>query len=133
MTGTITEIKSGIDGLNVSITETKEEISGVKENNLVYDVSYQKNDDGTTTLTAVVYKNGKVATEEYPENCFFWHKRTETEEKFLGYGYTITVKNSEYAYGGVVVGWFETQGNAKVATAQGTLKIGDAILCVGTN
>lgn len=133
MTGTITEIKSGIDGLNVSITETKEEISGVKENNLVYDVHYQKNDDGTTTLTAVVYKNGKTATEEYPENCFSWHKRTETEEKLLGYGYAIAVKNSEYAYGGVVVGRFETQGNAKVTTTQGALKIGDAILCVGTN
>ena len=133
MTGMITEIKSGIDGLNISITETKEEISGVKENNLVYDVSYQKNDDGTTTLTAVVYKNGKVATEEYPENCFSWYKRTEKEEKILGYGYAITVKNSEYVYGGVVIGQFETQGNAKVTTAQGTLKIGDAILCVGTN
>ena len=132
MTGNITEIKTGIEGLGVSITETKSEVAGVRKNGLLYNVTYHTNEDGTTTLTATVYKDGKDATKEYPERWFSWRKKTESEETFLGYGYTITVNNDEYEFGGVVVGRFSTYRNVLPAVAQGVLTIGGKALRIST-
>ena len=132
MTGNITEIKTGIEGLGVSITETKSEVAGVRKNGLLYNVTYHTNEDGTTTLTATVYKDGKDATKEYPERWFSWRKKTESEETFLGYGYTITVNNDDYEFGGVVVGRFSTYRNVLPAVAQGVLTIGGKALRIST-
>lgn len=132
MTGNITEIKTGIEGLGVSITETKSEVAGVRKNGLLYNVTYHTNEDGTTTLTATVYKDGKDATKEYPERWFSWRKKTESEETFLGYGYTITVNNDDYEFGGVVVGRFSTYRNVLPAVAQGVLTIGGKALQIST-
>lgn len=132
MTSNITEIKTGIEGLGVSITETKSEVAGVRKNSLLYNVTYHTNEDGTTTLTATVYKDGKDATKEYPERWFSWRKKTESEETFLGYGYTITVNNDDYEFGGVVVGRFSTYRNVLPAVAQGVLTIGGKALRIST-
>ena len=132
MTGNITEIKTGIEGLGVSITETKSEVAEVRKNGLLYNVTYHTNEDGTTTLTATVYKDGKDATKEYPERWFSWRKKTESEETFLGYGYTITVNNDDYEFGGVVVGRFSTYRNVLPAVAQGVLTIGGKALRIST-
>ena len=132
MTSNITEIKTGIEGLGVSITETKSEVAGVRKNGLLYNVTYHTNEDGTTTLTATVYKDGKDATKEYPERWFSWRKKTESEETFLGYGYTITVNNDDYEFGGVVVGRFSTYRNVLPAVAQGTLAMGGKTLRIST-
>ena len=132
MTGNITEIKTGIEGLGVSITETKSEVAEVRKNGLLYNVTYHTNEDGTTTLTATVYKDGKDATKEYPERGFSWRKKTESEETFLGYGYTITVNNDDYEFGGVVVGRFSTYRNVLPAVAQGVLTIGGKALRIST-
>ena len=132
MIGNITEIKTGIEGLGVSITETKSEVAGVRKNGLLYNVTYHTNEDGTTTLTATVYKDGKDATKEYPERWFSWRKKTESEETFLGYGYTITVNNDDYEFGGVVVGRFSTYRNVLPAVAQGILAMGGKTLRIST-
>ncbi len=132
MTGNITEIKTGIEGLGMSITETKSEVAGVRKNGLLYNVTYHTNEDGTTTLTATVYKDGKDATKEYPERWFSWRKKTESEETFLGYGYTITVNNDDYEFGGVVVGRFSTYRNVLPAVAQGILAMRGKTLRIST-
>ena len=133
MTSNITEIKTGIEGLNVSISETKEEIAGVRENGLIYNVTYHTNtEDGTTTLTAAVYKDGKNVTQDYPERWFSWRKKTESNEEFIGYGYTLTVNNEDYEFGGVVVGRFSTYRNVFPAIAQGALAIGGKALRIST-
>lgn len=132
MDSSITEIKSGIEGLGVRISETKEEVAGVRKNGLIYNVSYNTNEDGTTTLKAVVYKDGKDATKEYPERWFSWKKKTESGENFLGYGYSITVKNEDYAFGGVVVGRFTTNRDITPAASQGLLTVGGKTLRVNS-
>lgn len=132
MDSSITEIKSGIEGLGVSITETKEEVAGIRKNGLIYNVTYHTNEDDTTTVTAVVYKDGKNVTKEYPERWFSWRKKTESEESFLGYGYTFTVNNDDFEFGGVIVGRFSTYRDVAPAAAQGTLVVGGKILRIST-
>ena len=133
MTSNITEIKTGIRGMNVRISEAKEEIAGVRENGLIYNVTYHTNsEDCTTTLTAAVYKDGKNVTQDYPERWFSWRKKTESNEEFIGYGYTITVNNEDYEFGGVVVGRFSTYRNAIPAVAQGILAMGGKTLRIST-
>ena len=133
MTSNITEIKTGIEGMNISISEAKEEIAGVRENGLIYNVTYHTNsEDGTTTLTAAVYKDGKNVTQDYPERWFSWRKKTESNEDFIGYGYNITVNNEDYEFGGVVVGRFSTYRNVLPAVAQGVLAIGGKALRIST-
>lgn len=60
------------------------------------------NGNGTTTILAHVYLNRNDATESFAPQFFRWYKKTEDGKEYLGYGYEITVTNSEYGYGGEV-------------------------------
>jgi len=60
------------------------------------------NANGTTTIQAHVYLNRNDATESFAPQFFRWYKKTEDGKEYLGYGYEITVTNSEYGYGGEV-------------------------------
>ena len=60
------------------------------------------NANGTTTINAHVYLNRNDATESFAPQFFRWYKKTEDGKEYLGYGYEITVNNSEYGYGGEI-------------------------------
>lgn len=60
------------------------------------------NANGTTTIQARVYLNRNDATQSFAPNYFRWYKKTEDGKEYLGYGYEITVDNTEYGYGGEV-------------------------------
>ena len=78
--------------------------------NIVFDVlSAVDKTAGTTTLTAKVYRSGTDVTSEFDPEMFSWVRRTEAGEEALGTGYTITVDNEDYAYGGAVVGRLTTE------------------------
>ena len=104
----VANVESSIAGFRAELTETTTDLHGLTDNTLLYNVKYHDNDDGTTTLNAVVYKDGTDATQTYPERWFTWNRKTESGENYLGYGYSITVSNSEYEFGGVCVGVFVT-------------------------
>lgn len=60
------------------------------------------NGDGTTTIDAHVFLNREDATTEYDPDNFSWYKKTEDGKVYLGTGYSITVDNSTFGYGGEV-------------------------------
>ena len=95
------------------------------ESNVTFTVLYGNNGDGTTTLTAKLYNGDRDITMNYPPFRYSWLKRTETGDVFLGYGYSITVTNTDYGYGGVVVGIFDTDTtvSGRLEVAQGKLVI----------
>ena len=62
----------------------------------------------------------------------FLAKENRSNEEFIGYGYTITVNNEDYEFGGVVVGRFSTYRNAIPAVAQGILAMGGKTLRIST-
>lgn len=93
------------------------------------DNKYQKdyvylNGDGTTTVSAALYKAGREVTKEYPAAWFSWSRRTEQGEAFLQYGYSVTVNNDDYMFGGVVIGQF-------IRYVQMALTVGDKLLVIG--
>ena len=104
----VTTIETSVGGLRAELTETTTDLHGLKDKTLLYNVKYHDNGDGTTTLNAVVYKDGTDATKSYPARWFTWYRKTESGESYLGYGYSVTVKNSYYEFGGVTVGNFVT-------------------------
>ena len=75
-------------------------------------------------VTAVVYQNGREVTKNYPAAWFSWRKKTESGESFLGYGYSIKVKNEDYMFGGVVIGRFTTYKTAALIVGGKLLVIG---------
>ena len=104
----VASIKTGLDGMDLKLSETTSELYGLKEGTLLYNCTYHDNGDNTTTVTAVVYRAGKDVTKEFPESCYTWKRKTEAGEQALGSGYSITVSNNDYIFGGVVVGQFTT-------------------------
>jgi len=100
-------------------------ITELVESNVTFTVLYGNNGDGTTTLTAKLYNGDRDITMNYPPFRYSWLKRTETGDVFLGYGYSITVTNTDYGYGGVVVGIFDTDTtvSGRLEVAQGKLVI----------
>lgn len=104
----VANIETSVDGLKMNLSETTTDLHGLVGNSLLYNVRYHDNEDGTTTVTAVVYQNGSEVTKNYPAAWFSWRKKTESGESFLGYGYSIKVKNEDYMFGGVVIGRFTT-------------------------
>ncbi|MBQ8232438.1 MAG: hypothetical protein IJZ34_11015 [Lachnospiraceae bacterium] len=115
----VTNIESGIDGVRINISDLQTDLSELTDNTLLYNVKYQDNGDGTITLTAQVFKDGKNVAESYPESWFTWRKRTEDEEIYLGYGYSITVNTDDYEFGGVCVGRFTTYEIGYLTTRSG--------------
>ena len=115
----VTNIETGMAGLRAELSETTTDLHGLVNNTLLYNVKYHDNEDGTTTLNAVVYKNGTDVTKTYPDRWFTWYRKTESGETYLGYGYSITVNNSEYEFGGVCVGTFTTYDTLYLTTRSG--------------
>lgn len=86
---------------------------------MLYNVKYQDNGNDTTTLSAVLYKNGNDVTKLYPARWYTWNRKTESGQSYLGYGYSITVKNSDYEFGGVTIGSFTTYDTMNLTTRSG--------------
>lgn len=80
-----------------------------------------------------VYKDGREVTKEYPSTWYSWTRKTESGETFLGYGYTITVNNENYIFGGVVVGRFETYKQQLLTVSIGALTLSGKALCFSTD
>lgn len=124
----VSKIETGVEGLRTELSETTTDLHGLTDGTLLYNCSYHDNGDGTTTVTAVVYRVGQDVTAEFPEKSFSWIRKTEAGEQDLGYGYSITVKNSDYMFGGVVVGQFttdvdENQRKALLSVQEGVVEI----------
>lgn len=115
----VTNIETSMAGLRTELSETTTDLHGLVNNTLLYNVKYHDNEDGTTTLNAVIYKNGTDVTKTYPDRWFTWHRKTESGENYLGYGYSITVNNSDYEFGGVCVGTFTTYDTLYLTTRSG--------------
>ena len=120
----VANIETSVDGLKMNLSETTTDLHGLIGNSLLYNVRYHDNEDGTTTVTAVVYQNGSEVTKNYPAAWFSWRKKTESGESFLGYGYSIKVKNEDYMFGGVVIGRFTTYKTAALIVGGKLLVIG---------
>lgn len=124
----VSNIETGVEGLRTELSETTTDLHGLTDGTLLYNCYYHDNGDGTTTVTAVVYRAGQDVTAEFPEKSFSWIRKTEAGEQDLGYGYSITVKNSDYMFGGVVVGQFttdvdENQRKALLSVQEGVVEI----------
>ncbi|UVY22061.1 MAG: late control gene D protein [Bacteriophage sp.] len=115
----VANIETSMEGFRTELSETTTDLHGLTDNTLLYNVKYHDNNDGTTTLNAVVYKNGTDVTETYPARWFAWSGKTESGETYLGYGYSITVNNSDYEFGGVCVGTFITYDTLNLTTRAG--------------
>ena len=120
----VTEIKSGMEGFETKLSKTTTDLQGVTDGTLLYNTKCQDNGDGTTTVSAALYKAGVEVTKEYPAAWFSWSRRTEQGEAFLQYGYSVTVNNDDYMFGGVVIGQF-------IRYVQMALTVGDKILVIG--
>ncbi len=115
----VTNIETSMAGLRAELSETTTDLHGLVNNTLLYNVKYHDNEDGTTTLNAVVYKNGIDVTKTYPDRWFTWYRKTESGENYLGYGYSIAVNNADYEFGGVCVGTFTTYDTLYLTTRSG--------------
>ena len=109
----VTNIETSVDGMNVQISDMTSDIYGLTDGTVLFNVSYQDNQDGTTTLSSTVYKKGEDVTETYDASCFSWYKKSEEGRQFVGYGYSITVNNEDSGLGGATyVGCFDTDYNS---------------------
>ena len=124
----VTQIQTGMDGIKANLSEITTDLHGLTDNTLLYNVKYHDNGDETTTLTAIVYKDGRDVTKEYPPYWYSWRRKTESGETFIGYGYTITVKNSDYTFGGTAAGRFTTYKQAVLAVGSKLLVVGGKAL-----
>ena len=104
----MTNIETGLEGIRATLSETTNEVKEISDKTLIYNTQCTDNGDETTTISAVLYKAGQNITKEYPEKNYSWRKKTESGQEFLGYGYSITVNNEDYMFGGTVVGRFTT-------------------------
>lgn len=129
----VANIETSMDGLKLNLSETTSDLRGLVGNSLLYNVRYHDNGDGTTTVTAVVYKNGVEVTRDYPTSWFSWRKKTESGESFLGYGYSIKVNNEDYMFGGVVIGRFTTYKSAALTVGGKVLIVGGKALCLNVD
>lgn len=115
----VANIESGMDGFRAELKQTTTDLHGLTDNTLLYNVKYQDNENDTTTLSAVLYKNGNDVTKLYPARWYTWNRKTESGQSYLGYGYSITVKNSDYEFGGVTIGSFTTYDTMNLTTRSG--------------
>lgn len=128
----VANIQTGMDGLRATLAETTSDLHGLTDGTLLYNAKYHDNENGTTTIAALVYRSGKEVTKEYPESWFSWRRKTESGEDFLGYGYSITVKNDDYTFGGVVIGRFSTYTAKALALSSKLLIVGGKALNINT-
>lgn len=115
----VTNIETGMDGIRANISSMQTDITGVTDGNLLFNVQYNDNGNNTVTLTAKVYKAGKDVTSTFNSRWFTWWAKSETGEKYIGYGYGITVKKSDVGFGSTYIGRFITYETRYLTTRSG--------------
>lgn len=125
----VTSIETGIEGIRATLSETTSEVRDISDKTLLYNTQCQDNGDETTTISAVLYKAGRDITKEYPSGNYSWRKKTESGQEFLGYGYSVTVNNDDYMFGGVVVGRFTAYEQLTLALSSKILVLSNSALC----
>lgn len=126
----VTNIQTGMEGIKANLSSMETQLHGVTDNTLLYNVQYSDNGNNTVTLTARVYKNGKDVTKEFPERWFTWYAKSETGDKYAGYGYSISVNKNQVGFGTTYIGRFVTHKTRYLTTRTGkrlTTKIGKAL------
>lgn len=119
--------------LETKLSQISTSVETVTDGTLLYDTQCRDNEDGTSTVIAVIYKSGKNVTTEYPEAWFSWKKRTEKGEELLKRGYSITVKNEDYMFGGVVIGEFVRYAGRNLIVGGKKLMIGSKAVTVNVD
>lgn len=104
----VTNIETGMDGIRANISSMQTDINGVTDGNLLFNVQYNDNGNNTVTLTAKVYKAGKDVTNTFNSRWFTWWAKSEFGEKYIGYGYGITVRKADVGFGSTYIGRFTT-------------------------
>lgn len=61
---------------------------------------------------------------------FAWSRRTESGEVFLQYGYSVTVNNNDYMFGGVVIGQFTRYIHMALVVGDKILVVGSKAICL---
>lgn len=125
----MTSIETGLEGIRATLSETTSEVKEISDKTLIYNTQCTDNGDETTTISAVLYKAGQDITREYPEKNYSWRKKTESGQEFLGYGYSITVNNEDYMFGGTVVGRFTRYKQLALILNGKMLILGKKVLC----
>lgn len=115
----VTNIQTGMEGIKADISSMQTDITGVTDGNLLFNVQYNDNGNNTVTLTAKVYKAGKDVTNTFNSRWFTWWAKSETGEKYIGYGYGITVNKNNVGFGSTYIGRFITYETRYLTTRSG--------------
>ena len=109
----VANIASGVDGLNVSLRQTNERITGITDGNVLWS-PYKSYDNGVyETHRARIYRveDGEEVTSRWNHDKFYrWTLRTADESVLLGYGVTCNIEKQDYGYGAVLVREFNDRG-----------------------
>lgn len=127
----VTNIETGMDGIRANISSMTSEITGLTDNTLLYNVQYNDNGNGTVTLTAKVYKDGQDVTNTFSNRWFTWWAKSESGERYIGYGYGITVNKNSVGFGSTYIGRFTTYETRYLTTRSGaylTTRGGDRLV-----
>ena len=128
----VANIETGLDGVKLNLSETTADLKGMLDKTFLFNVQYRDNGDETSTVSASLYKSSKNVTKEYPAAWYSWRKKTESGQEFLGYGYSVTVNNEDYMFGGAVVGRFTTYKQLALILNGKMLILGKKVLCFNT-
>lgn len=115
----VTNIETGMDGIRANISSIQTDITGVTDGTLLFNVQYNDNGNNTVTLTVKVYKAGKDVTNTFNSRWFTWYAKSESGEKYIGYGYGITVDKSSVGFGSTYIGRFTTYETRYLTTRSG--------------
>ena len=97
-------------------------LSDVVENTLIYDHTYQFNNDHTeATFTAYLFRGGIDVKSEYQSSQFTWWYKTEDDQDpiYIDSGYTCDVSIAQMGYGGHIIGRFTSLQDANLQTSDG--------------
>lgn len=115
----VTNIQTGMEGIRANISSMNTEITGLTDNTLLYNIQYNDNENNTVTLTAKVYKDGKDVIKTFPSRWFTWYAKSESGNKYIGYGYGITVNKNNVGFGSTYIGRFTTYETRRLTTRKG--------------
>lgn len=126
----VTNIQTSVQGIQANISSMQTDITGVTDGNLLFNVQYNDNGNNTVTLTAKVYKAGQDVTNTFNSRWFTWYAKSESGEKYIGYGYGITVRKADVGFGSTYIGRFTTYDTKYLTTRSGaylTTRAGDRL------
>lgn len=117
----VTGINTSITGINTRLTSLSNQVSGISDGNLTYQTIYSENTNNSNLIDieAVVYKDGRVVTTDFPSGAFTWAKKEGTSETPLGSGYAIQVNKTTIDYGITVIGRFDSEYTQPSQPSQG--------------